>query len=601
MSVLRYPLPLWPKRSRPPSGPPPAGEVGRRACRPEAGGGVARFPLSAFGVGLLIAPLLVAAAPSGLIPAEADGRDSRVPPQVAMIDAAIERGLEDFRIRPAPEADDLKWCRRVYLDLIGRVPTLEELQAFSETRGPDRRALLVDTLLHDPKYTEEYANHWATVWANLLIGRGGGNGRRDLTDRDGMMKYLRDSFAGNRSYDRLVYDLVTATGTTTPGASGFNGAVNFLVGKVNEENATLATSATSRIFLGQQVQCTQCHNHPFNQWKQQKFWEFNAFFRQTRSLRRFVSGTNDIRFAELVDEDFAGEANDPDDALIFYELRNGLTRAAYPVFTDGTEIPVSGFVSDVNRREKLAELMLGSEYLDMMIVNRMWAQLLGYGFTKPIDDLGPHNPPTDPELLAKLGEEFRRASYNLKDLLTWITLSRPYQLAARLGPNNEIDDPSVGERPKFSRFYLRQMSAEQLYQSLVTLGGNTSSGSYEEQERQRRQWLQQFVVAFGTDEGDEATTFNGSIPQALMLFNGDLSKAATGTKPGSFLDGVAKSGRTPRDRVTRLFLTGLARRPTKNEVAMASQLLAARGGDEAAMLQDLWWAIINSNEFILQH
>ncbi len=531
----------------------------------------------------------------------ARGEGPSVPPQVALIDAAIEQGWDDFRIRPAPEADDMVWCRRVYLDLIGRIPTLDELQSFAGSRSPNKRAELVESLLHDDRYTEEYANRWATVWTNILIGRSGGNDRRDLTNRDGMMKYLRDAFARNQTYDQMVYDLVASSGASKPGVEGFNGAVNFLIGKVNDDDATLATSSTSRIFLGQQVQCTQCHNHPFNQWKQQKFWEFNSFFRQTRALRRYASGTNDIDHAELVDEDFAGEANDPSDALVFYELRNGLTRVAYPVFTDGTEIPVSGYVSDVNRRQELARLMLQSEFMDKMIVNRLWSILLGYGFTKPIDDLGPHNPAIHPELLEELGEEFRRASYNLKDLLTWIALSRPYQLAARIGPNNEIDDPAIGEPPKFSRFYLRQMTAEQLYQSLIAATGGTSSGSYEEQERQRRRWLEQFVVAFGTDEGDEATTFNGSIPQALMLFNGDLTKSAVSLEPGGFLDRIATSGRSPRERITRMYLTGLARKPSKKEVSVAGQLLVAREGDEKEMLQDLWWAIINSNEFILQH
>ena len=152
--------------------------------------------------------------------------------------------------------------------------------------------------------------------------------RRDLTSRDGMMKYLRDTFAQNKPYDRMVFELVTAEGTTKPGTEGFNGAVNFLVGKVNEEKAVLAASSVSRIFLGQQVQCTQCHNHPFNDWKQQKFWEFNSFFRQTRALRRFNNGARDVSHAELVSEDFAGEAGNPRDALVFYEMRNGLTRVA---------------------------------------------------------------------------------------------------------------------------------------------------------------------------------------------------------------------------------------------------------------------------------
>jgi len=527
--------------------------------------------------------------------------ESALPPQVAMINQAIEQGWNDYEIRPAAEADDGTWCRRVFLDLIGRIPNSQELKDFLADRRRDKRARLVDTLLHDDRYTEEYAGHWGTVWTNLLIGRSGGTDRRDLTNRDGMQKYLRDAFATNKTYDSMVYELVTAEGTTKPGTTGFNGAVNFLVNKVNAENGVLAASSTSRIFLGQQVQCTQCHNHPFNQWKQQKFWEFNSFFRQTRSLRRFVDGTRDIEYAELVNEDFSGEANDPHDALIFYELRNGLTKVAYPVFTDGTPISVSGYVDEVNRRNELGRLMMQSEYLDKMIVNRMWSMFLGYGFTKPIDDLGPHNPASHPQLLDDLGKQFRHSSYDLKELITWITLSRPYGLQAVLGRGNQVDDPSIGEMPKFSRFYLRQMSAEQLYQSMITATDAAAAGSYEQQETQRRRWLEQFVVAFGTDEGDEATTFNGSIPQALMLFNGDLTKQATGTSKGSFIDRVSRSGRSPSERVTELFMTGLARRPTHDELTIAKKLLIARAGKEPEMLQDMWWAILNSNEFIMQH
>ncbi|WP_146390463.1 DUF1549 domain-containing protein [Allorhodopirellula solitaria] len=524
-----------------------------------------------------------------------------VPPQVSLINDAVEQVWRDYEIRPSGEADDAQWCRRVYLDVIGRIPTYDELTEFTSDRSHDKRAALVQRLLYDDRYVEEYANHWSSVWTNLLIGRSGGTDRRDLTNRSGLQKYLRDSFAQNKTYDRLAYELVSATGSSTPGNSNFNGAVNFLIGKVNTEKATLATSSVSRIFMGQQVQCTQCHNHPFNQWKQQKFWEFNAFFRQTRALRRFVDGTNDIESAELVNEDFAGEAGTPENALVFYEMRNGLQKVAYPVFTDGTEIGKSGYLEDVNRRDELAQLMLQSEYLDKMIINRMWSMFLGYGFTRPVDDLGPHQAPSHPVLLDSLGQEFRKASYDLKELITWITLSRPYQLEAVLGKQNKIDDPTIGESPKFSRFYLRQMSAEQLYESLVAASDAKGKGSYADQEAERRKWLSQFVTAFGTDEGGETTTFNGSIPQALMLFNGELSKNATSKEAGAFIDRLSKTGRSPRERLTRLYLTGLARRPTKNETAIAGKLLVARGGDEKEMLQDLWWAIINSNEFIMQH
>jgi hypothetical protein len=522
-------------------------------------------------------------------------------PQVAEINAMIEQQWRDYEIKPAPDVSDAQWCRRVFLDVIGRIPSVAELKEFTEDGSSDRRQRLLERLLEDDRYAEEYAGHWATVWSNILIGRSGGTDRRSLTSRDGMMKYLRDSFAANKPYDRMVFELVTAEGATKPGAAGFNGATNFLADKVNEEGGVLATSSTSRIFLGLQVQCTQCHNHPFNQWKQQRFWDFNAFFRQTRSLRRFVAGTDDIDHAELVNEDFAGQGGDPSDALIFYELRNGLVKTAYPVFIDDTAIGTSGFVSESDRRLELGKLMLASPYLDKMMVNRFWSHFLGYGFTKPVDDLGPHNAPSHPDLLEYLAKEVRGSSHDIKQLIRWIVLSRPYQLSARHTSANEVDDPMVGETPKFSHFYLRQMTAEQLYQSLVTSSGATATGSYERQEQERRRWLQQFVVAFGTDEGDEATTFNGSIPQALMLFNGELTRQAISDEDGGFIKRVIAENRNPRDRVNQLFLAGLCRRASRDELSIASKLLAAREGKEVEMLQDMWWAIINSNEFIMQH
>ena len=470
-----------------------------------------------------------------------------LPPQVELINAQIEQVWRDYEIRPSPEVDDATWGRRVFLDVIGRIPTYDELSAFMSDRSGNRRANLVATLLHEDRYTEEYANHWGTVWTNVLIGRSGGTDDDDLTSRDGMQKYLRDAIARNKTYDQMVFELITAEGVTKPGLPEFNGATNFLVNKVNVDKGTLATSSVSRIFLGMQIQCTQCHNHPFNQWKQQKFWEFNAFFRQTRALRRFVDGTNDIAHAELVNEDFAGEARDPSDALLFYDLRNGLRKAAYPVYIDDTPIDKSGYLSDVNRREELGRMILADPNLDRMAVNRIWSMFLGQGFTRPIDDLGPHNPVSHPALLEKLGEQFKLASYDVKQLITWITLSKPYGLQAVLGRDNQIDDPSIGEMPKFSRFYLRQMSAEQLYGSLVAATDAKSAGSYEQQEAKRREWLSQFVVAFGNDEGTEATTFNGSIPQALMLFNGELTQTAISLEPGSFIDRLTTRGRDTRD------------------------------------------------------
>lgn len=522
-------------------------------------------------------------------------------PQVKFIDEQIRAVWADFKMNPSQPATEGEWCRRVFLDIIGRIPSVEEINAFVNSKDADKKLKLVDALLTSDKYTEEYARNMTTIWTNVLIGRAGGTEENTLTNREGMQKYLRDAFARNKPYDKMVMELVTATGVNTPGEPGFNGAVNFMTMKLDEK-AAQATAQTARVFLGMQVQCTQCHNHPFNEWKQRKFWELNAFFQQTKANRKFTPGTRDVMSVELVNTDFGGESNNAEEAEIFYELRNGLMKSAFPTFVDGTEIGRSGFVSDVNRRNELGKLIVNSPSMDQAIVNRMWQHFLGYGFTKPVDDMGPHNPPSHPALLEQLGKDFRYQSFNLKELIKWITLSEAYSLSSKANPSNLKDDPLLGETPKFTHFYLRQMRAEELYESLlVATEAHKTTRSYEEQEKMKREWLSQFVVAFGTDEGDEATTFNGTIPQALMMFNGDLIKQATNIEKGSFLGKVAASPMKPADKISFLFISALGRKPNAVELRVADQLVAARKGDTAAALQDMWWAVLNSNEFIMNH
>jgi hypothetical protein len=445
------------------------------------------------------------------------------------------------------------------------------------------------------------------VWTTVLIGRDVDN---DNVSRPGMRQWLRRALSKNIPYDRFMEELVTATGANTnkDGVEGFNGATNFLSGKM-EEGGVQATAKTAQIFLGVQVQCTQCHNHPFNKGKQNQFWEMNAFFRQARALRRFEQ-TMDVQSIEMVDEDFEGEGGDPEAAEIYYELRNGLKKVAYPVFIDGTEIRQSGYLPakkedgtdyGVNRRRELARLIAGSPLFPKAIVNRMWAHFLGYGFTKPIDDLGDHNPPSHPELLDGLAEQFREQSFDLKELVRWIVLSKPYALSSKGTAKNAKDDPTLGEKPKFSRFYLRQMRAEDLYESLLTATEADRSRAAEVAAKKKDEWLGQFIIAFGTDEGDDSTTFNGSIAQVLMMFNGDLVKVATSTGKGGFLDRVAASGTKNAAKIDALYLAALARKPSQKELAAANKLMQDRKGDAVEALQDVWWAVLNSNEFIINH
>ncbi len=523
-------------------------------------------------------------------------------PQVALINDQIRQGWAASGLTPSGPATDAEWCRRLFLDVLGRIPLVEEINKFEADRAPDKQLRLVNELLsEDGPYVEEYARNWTTLWTNVLIGRAGGSEEGSLINRSGLQQSLRRALQRNMPYDRMVYELVNANGSGRPGDENFNGFVNFLAGNLSE-NGIEATAKTAQIFLGVQVRCTQCHNHPFNEWKQNQFWEFNAFFRQTRALRRFEQGSNDVTFVELANEDFGGEDGNAEEAVLFYELRNGLTKAAYPVFFDGSELNKSGYLEDVNRREELAKWMVKSDDLGKMIVNRLWAHFLGYGFTKPIDDMGPHNAPTHPELLARLGKEIRGHSYDLKQLIRWIVLSEPYGLSSRMSAKNKKDDPSLGEKAMFSHFYLRQMRAEELYHSLLTATEAHKTLTGDQQEKQSREWLSQFVTAFGTDDNEETTTFNGTISQTLMMMNGELIKEATRTDKASFLARVAANEKlSGKAKIDYLYRAALGRSPSNTERSLTDQLAALRKGDAVAALQDAWWAVLNSNEFILNH
>lgn len=560
----------------------------------------------------VVSLLLLAIGTASSLGATSDRSSSAdgTPAQVSMINEQIRAAWEDQGLVPSKEAPDGAWCRRVYLDLIGRTPTVKELETYLKDRKDGKQKRLVDRLLGD-EYLEEYATHWTTVWTNVLIGRTGGVDNNSMASRRGMQQYLRRAFQKNKPYDQMAIELITATGSCQPGDEDFNGAANFLADKMAEDGVQ-ATARTAQIFLGTAVQCTQCHNHPFNEWKQNQFWELNAFFRQT-DIERVQSDTNRRGIARVVDRDFAGEGGDPSKAEIYYELRNGKLKVAYPVFIDGSSLAAkyadkgedygdSGYLANVNRRKELAQLVVNAPEFGPAIVNRVWGHFLGYGFTKPIDDMGPHNAPSHPELMTKLAEELKDVSYDLRELQRWIVLSEAYGLDSRMNSKNEKDDPMLGAKPMFSHFYLRQMQAEQLYESLLTATGAADALSFDERERVKQRWLAQFNTAFGNDENGESTTFNGSIPQVLMMMNGELIRQATSIDSGSFLSRIAKDSKLNNaQKINYLYMSALARMPEREELALSNKLLAVREGDVSAALQDIWWALLNSNEFILNH
>jgi len=497
------------------------------------------------------------------------------------INRIIRQGWEDNEVAASPVAEDAEWLRRVYLDTVGHIPALNNIEAFIRDKDPNKKARIIDELLQDPAYTE----NWTTIWTNLMIGRQ--TPRR--TSRAGMQKFLREAFAKNRPWDDVVYDILTADGHFEE-----NGAVNYLLAQMTmRDDGVQATAKTTRLFLGVQVQCTQCHNHPFNDWKQNQFWEFNSFFRQARRVdhRRVdpKTGRQVDDYSELVVNNFKGP--------VFYEKRSGLMQVAYPKYF-GHDVKIN---EAEDRRNALAKAVVNDSehYLARALVNRMWGHYFGFGFTRPVDDMGPHNPESHPELLNYLTEKFVEADYDTKMLIRWVANSQAYQLSSEFNSKNKIDNPSAGELPLFSHMYIKAMEAEQLFDSLMIAANadGMSKASYAESSRRRNMWLQQFVTTFGTDENDESTSFNGSIPQALMMMNGELIDAATNCKPGSLLHNVVQSKERDTRKIQQIYLAALCRIPNGRDVSAVKKLFNANR-DPVVAYQDLFWALLNSNEFI---
>jgi hypothetical protein len=503
---------------------------------------------------------------------------------LAFINAQVRQGWVDNGISPSAPADDGEWLRRVHLDIVGRIPDLEAVQKFLADKDPAKRAKLIDRLLDDPGY----ARNLTTIWTNNLIGR---STPRDI-DRPALQKFLRESFGRNRGWNEIVYDLLAAEGN-----SNENGATNFLLAHLND-GAVPATAISARLFLGMQVQCTQCHNHPFTaEFKQNMFWEFNSFFKQARreQVRKYneKTGRMDVDHLVLTSRDFSGP--------VYFERRNGLMEVAYPKF-NGIEVDPEG---TTNRRVEFARLVTRKDQpqLARAMANRMWGHFFGHGFTTPVDDLRPDVAISHPALLERLTVEFVNSNYDLKQLIRWITNSEAYNLSSRFnGKSNEEDNPANGKMPLFSHMYLKSMTAEQLYDSLIiaTNAHKSGSGNWEKAEAKRQEWMQQFVKTFGTDENDESSSFDGTIPQALMMMNGELIHDALSGAKGSVLAEVMHEKGSPAEKIKQLYLTALSRPPSSREIQTANRVMKfARAPAEA--YQDLFWALLNSNEFILNH
>ena len=636
-------------------------------------------------VGALAAALLALCA--GTAPAAEPG----VPPQTLAINEAVAAKWKEADIKkPAARSTDFEFLRRLYVDLLGRIATPEEVLDFEQDKSPNKRANLVKRLLtatnYQPKlngavvkpdgktalkfdFADEFADHWADLWTIWLMSRS-----VEPRYRDQMRVWLQTELLREVNHKEMTVALLTATGK-----SNDNGAVNFIALQMGEKNApdtrdklgtfdaVPVTSRVTRLFLGLQTQCTQCHDHPFNkEWVQSDFWGVNAFFRQ---IGRTGDPTPKVRnnrgmMAPLVQVSIDDATGMNADGRVYYERRDGQLKSIKPTFLKDVAQADKGEKSDKflptgsdvkSRREALAQYVVNHDNFSKAYVNRIWGHLFGRGLNKEasIDDFGSHNEVVHPELLAKLGEEFAKYNYNPKLLLEWICNSDAYQLSHVA--TKEYADPKFDVY--FARMPLKPMSPETLYKSMATATKADSAKGGDPQARRKAldAWLDKLVDQFGDDEGNELV-FNGTIVQALLMMNGREINAQVGTGGANavqkLVEKYAKSGVANADAVIdELFLMTLNRHPTGEE-KVRIKTLQTKGGivkgeapatatptpktpaakpapvnapkgtpgkgnakaplvatgvvlptspNDVTFYQDLLWALMNTNEFMLNH
>jgi hypothetical protein len=512
-------------------------------------------------------------------PAKERGRDAER--LAAAIDQILERRQVEQKVRPAPLADDAEFLRRLTLDLAGRIPSVEEARTFLSDKRPDKRARQIERLLNSPLYV----SHFTNVWRALLLPEANNNFQVRL-QQPSFEAWLRQRLARNAGYDQLARDLITApvgkqNGPLTAIGGGEASAIAFYTAK--EFKPENLAARTARVFLGVSVECAQCHDHPFASWKREQLWSLAAFYAGIRSQRQ-----DDILLP-------APDAADKRELTI-----PGTKKVVSARFLDGA---APAWKKGDQTRELLARWATSpsNPYFARAAANRMWAYLLGTGLVEPVDEMaGGENEASHPEVLDLLARELAGHHFDLKLLIQAITSTRAYQRTSA-GPRNETISPTL-----FARMPLRGLSAEQLFDSVAMATAFRDSGADDNLISGllggKRSARSEFLTRFAST--DRPVDSQRSILQALSLMNGRVIAAATTLERSETLAAVVEAPfATTDERIESLYLAALGRPPSSRELARAAAFVQEAGGDKAYRnaLADVFWALLNSPEFALNH
>jgi hypothetical protein len=516
---------------------------------------------------VLAAALVAPAAPA----AGKDDRYAGADELARRIDRHLEEARDRAKVVPANAADDSEWLRRVYLDLAGRIPSVAEVRTFLADRRPDRRQKLVERLLAGGRYP----THFATVWRTLLVPEAGSNFQLRF-GMEGFERWLRDWLVSDRGYDEMVKELLTVTFGGRRGglAFGEGGPQTFYQAK--EYKAEEVAAAASRLFLGVNLGCAQCHNHPFAQWKREQFWSFAAFFSGLQFQRQ-----GDLAVLQT-------DRTDRHEIAI-----PGTEKVVKAKYLDGKEPEIK---SGMKSREVLAAWMVAREnpYFARAAVNRMWAHFFGTGLMEPLDEMaGTEAQASHPALLDELAGAFAERNYDVRWLIRALTATKAYQLSSRKSHPSQ-DDPR-----QFARAALRGLTPEQLFDSVAMATGfqESSRGNpYFGGNSARGEFLTKFA-----NEADRPTERQTSILQALTLMNGRVMSSATNVKNSETLSAVADAPfLATAGKLEVLYLSALSRKPTAKELGRMTAYVE-KAEQPAEALADVFWVLLNSGEFMLNH
>ena len=494
-------------------------------------------------------------------------------PRKNVIDEHVWNKLQQLNILPSESTTDERFLRRVYLDIIGRLPTPETVDSFMADTSSNKRALVVDELLEHPAY----GDHWANKWVDLLRPNPYRVGIKAVMNYD---NFIRQSFRENKPYDAFVRDLVTAQGSTW-----HNGAATLFRDRRSPDELT---TIVSQLFLGVRLECAKCHHHPFEVWGQDDFYSFAAFFarvgRKGTGLSPPISGGEEIVFVAE-----SGTVKHPrTDEKLLPTVLHGEAQEIAPA---------------VDPRVALAAWMTSetNPYFCNVIANRVWADMMGRGIVDPVDDIRATNPASNKQLLNALAQHLIDHEFDLKSLIRLITTSHVYGLSTTPNETNAADYRN------YSRYYRQRLRAEVLLDAVNEITGATESfAALPAGSRANELWTHRipslFLDTFSRPDLNQdppcERVSDTAVVQALHLMNSPKLHAKV-TSDGGFAAKLAKSDKSPTEIVEELYLRVYSRHPTDEErKARVDWFLSVESRRHAT--EDLLWALLNSAEFVFK-